>query len=104
MLRPGRRKRRPTAAAASDEVSAARALEALKKGLVTAVVVQAEQRPAPGDRQPGDGPGRLTRPASQAEPQTESQGEAGHVVHRVIKIDTIQAGHASPTSDLTVHM
>ncbi len=92
----------PVAAAASHQIRAARALETLEKRLVTAVIVQAEQRPAHRDRKPGDGPCRLARPAGQAETQTETQRKVAHVMHHIIEVNPIQAGRASPASNLAV--
>ena len=80
------------------------ALEPLKKRLVTAIVVQAQQRPADRDREAGDRPEHLAGTDRQAVSQSEAQHQVGGMVHQVIEIDAVQADRSSPAGDLAVDM
>ena len=78
------------------------ALEPLEERLVSAVVVQAEARPAQRDREPGRRPARVARPRGQAVAEAEPEAEVRRVVHQVVEIDPVEAGRPPPARDLAV--
>ncbi len=98
---PGRGCRTPSRAAV-HAVALGRALEALYERLVSAVVVQPDQRPAGRDREPGRRPSYESGPHGQAETQGEADRHVLGVVHEIVEVHAVEARRAPPAGDLAV--
>ena len=99
---PGGRRRGAAPGPAVDPIRARGRLQSLEKGFISAIVLEAEERPARPDREPGRRPERVARPRGQPVAQAEAQRHRQGVMHQIVEIDAVEPARPAPSGDLAV--